>query len=554
MNSKLHSNSLSSSRMSDDDSDDERQICYALMAMAVHDKRRQAVEPPKPQFKEETHYVAKIKVNKINYKAIVNSGTERTIIPDKGKIVKNNPGLKRPTQWFIHDGNRVRKVSREIDLTIKPIAAPDCKEPLEETCLIFNGKKSFSGCDLILSQRAFDEFHHNLVEEIWPGSSKRYPYGRILGVPKDVRLSHEAQILTTRHAVFHGLRCSTRAFKLIRLYEDAFGDIDPDEPMRVEPMKIKTAHEFPKYMKPRFPKDPIYKDWMHKQINQMLNQRVIEPSNSDYNSVVKLVPKKDPDTYRLIFNCQNLNRITEPIDFYFPLDCKRPNLKDLIAEVRENKYKWFSNLDCSQGSYQIALAEQDRHKTAFLTPWGQFQYRRIPFGINTANDYMQWKMNTIFKNGLHSRCVIYGDDILVFGRNRDEHDKNLRWVLKQCVKYHIKLKLSKACISQREVDFCGYTFGHPIKPIKAKVDAIRANGLPKKRYDLMEMISKFYLYIIFLEHFRKDIELLKSLSRQKNFATNGLYSTTYWKIVNYLDKLAKQQPHPDHHEDEIVYL
>lgn len=98
-----------------------------------------------------------------------------------------------------------------------------------------------------------------------------------------------------------------------------------------------------------------------------------------------------------------------------------PHISDILGVIQGKQY--FSTLDCTQGFYQILVDFRDRYKTAFSTPFGNYQSKRCPFGARNSCAKFQSEMNRIFHKGLYSKCVIYVDDILVFGRTRQEHNK-----------------------------------------------------------------------------------------------------------------------------------
>lgn len=184
-----------------------------------------------------------------------------------------------------------------------------------------------------------------------------------------------------------------------------------------------------------------------RQVTSMLDRRIIEPSTSPYSSTCHLVPKKDGKR-RLVINYIPLNRIT--VKDHFPL----PQIPDLISQLAEAKY--YSTLDCTEGFWQIPVATKDRPKTAFITPTGLYQFTRCPFGYTNSPAVYQRTMNEIFKDGLYTRCVVYIDDILVYGKTKKEATNNLEWVLKKCVEYNIKLKMSKCSFVQTKTKFLGF--------------------------------------------------------------------------------------------------
>ena len=116
----------------------------------------------------------------------------------------------------------------------------------------------------------------------------------------------------------------------------------------------------------RFP--PVHKDEIEKQVRNKLNNGIIAPSNSPYNSPIWIVPKK-PDSkgnlrWRIVIDFRNLNEKT--IGDAYPL----PNITDILDHLGEARY--FSTFDLASGFQQIEMDPKDRQKTAFTTPNGHY--------------------------------------------------------------------------------------------------------------------------------------------------------------------------------------
>ena len=117
----------------------------------------------------------------------------------------------------------------------------------------------------------------------------------------------------------------------------------------------------------------------------------MEPSISPYNSPLWIVPKK-PDSqgnkrWRLVIDYRKLNDKT--IGDAFPL----PNITEILDQLGSAKY--FSTFHLASGFHQIRMSQEDAHKTAFLTPYGHFQFKRMPFGLKNAPATFQRLMNSV---------------------------------------------------------------------------------------------------------------------------------------------------------------
>ena len=116
------------------------------------------------------------------------------------------------------------------------------------------------------------------------------------------------------------------------------------------------------------------------QIQQMLEDEVIQPSQSARNFPILIVPKKldasGKRKWRICVDFRKLNDIT--VGDSFPL----PNIQNILDKLETARY--FSSVDCASGYYQVPLAEEDSAKTAFSTATGHYEYLRMHFGVKSA--------------------------------------------------------------------------------------------------------------------------------------------------------------------------
>ena len=159
----------------------------------------------------------------------------------------------------------------------------------------------------------------------------------------------------------------------VRNLVNEFPDVFTDKPGLTDLLEheIKTTTGTPIRLKP-YPLPFAITDVVSDEIEKMLEMQVIEPSESAYSSPIVLVKKKD-QTLRFCIDLRALNRITlfdaEPMS----------NIEELFSKLSGHKY--FSRLDLSKGYWQVPLSEDSKHKTAFRTPRGLFQFRVMAFGL-----------------------------------------------------------------------------------------------------------------------------------------------------------------------------
>jgi len=187
-----------------------------------------------------------------------------------------------------------------------------------------------------------------------------------------------------------------------------------------------------------------------KQVAHLLSLGMIEPSNSPYGAPVLFVDKPD-GSLRMCIDYRALNKIT--VKDRYPM----PNIQDLFDQLQGASV--FSTLDLQSGYYQIRICEEDRPKTAFLTPMGQFQFKVMCFGLANAPATFQRRMNAIFGERIGKFVLVYLDDIMVFSKNPEDHVKHLREVFSILQKYNMKAKLSKCQFNKPELKFLGHIIG-----------------------------------------------------------------------------------------------
>jgi len=165
---------------------------------------------------------------------------------------------------------------------------------------------------------------------------------------------------------------------------------------------------------------PKEKREMEKQITDMLEKGLIEPSTSPYGAPILFVMKKD-GAMRMCIDYRELNKITKKNRY--PL----PRIDDLLDSLAGAQV--FSSLDLQSGYHQILLNDSDVEKTAFRSPLGHYQFRVLPFGLTNAPATFQALMNRVFGNDIGKFVLVYLDDILIYSKSKEEHEKHLVAVL-----------------------------------------------------------------------------------------------------------------------------
>ena len=133
---------------------------------------------------------------------------------------------------------------------------------------------------------------------------------------------------------------------------------------------------------------------------------------------------------------------------------KRTRIDDSLNSL--SRQAWFSTLDLASGYWQVRLSENAKPKTAFATHSGLFQFAVMPFGLCNAPATFERLVSQVMC-GLHwKRCLVYIDDILVFGNDFESALHNLELVLDRVAEYGLQLKSTKCILFRTSVPFLGH--------------------------------------------------------------------------------------------------
>ncbi|BHF75897.1 hypothetical protein SprV_0501899500 [Sparganum proliferum] len=213
---------------------------------------------------------------------------------------------------------------------------------------------------------------------------------------------------------------------------------------------INTVDAKPIWQPPR--RIPVrFRAEVDKIIDELLKANIIQPSSSPWASPIALVPKKD-GSLRLCIDYRRLNAVT--VRDSFPL----PRLDDTLDSL--GGAAWFSTLDLKLGYWQVEIDPKDRPKTAFIVPQGLFEFQTLPFGLCNAAATFQRLMYQVLRHLVPHKCLVYLDDIIVFGPDVEQHNRNLREVLEALRAAGLTLNPAKCTFLRPEVQ----SLGHKISP------------------------------------------------------------------------------------------
>lgn len=293
---------------------------------------------------------------------------------------------------------------------------------------------------------------------------------------------------------------------LLLEYQDAFSKNDLDLGLtHVSEHIIDTGEAKPIKLPPR--RVPIaYAEAELQTINDMEKQGIIRKSNSPWASPLNLVLKKN-GKIRPCVDYRRVNDVT--INDAFPL----PRIQDCLDAVSGATI--FSTFDLTSGYHQVPVRESDIPKTAFITKYGLWEFLTMPMGMKGSAQTFQRTLQMIV-NGLQwQTCLIYLDDIIVFGSNFQEHLKRVKEVLERIRKAGLKLKPNKCQLFQKEVSFLGHVINkNGITPNPDNIAKIIDWPIPKTPTEVRQIIGMASYYSKFIKDFASIVRPLVNLTKK----------------------------------------
>ena len=236
---------------------------------------------------------------------------------------------------------------------------------------------------------------------------------------------------------------------LLEPYEEVFysGGSLPAVKIGVEHMLRIPEGTAPKAFRPRRLSRDLTKE-VHAEIQQLKEMGVIRDSNSPWAAPI-VCARRANGKLRLAIDYRGLNAVSAPATLH-PI----PVIDDLIDRLAKAKY--FTVLDAKSGYHQMPLKAEDVEASAFVTPWGQYEWaERTPFGLKGAGYSFQRLMSAVLGSSNFNEALCYLDDILVWGDDWKEHTDRLRKVMEKVKKAGLTLSFSKCKFGVSEVEYLG---------------------------------------------------------------------------------------------------
>ncbi|UYV60442.1 K02A2.6-like [Cordylochernes scorpioides] len=269
--------------------------------------------------------------------------------------------------------------------------------------------------------------------------------------------------------------------------------------------KIKTNSDIPIRKNP-YRVSLREREIINNQIDKMLKKGIISHSSSPWASPVILVKKKD-GTFSFCVDYRNLNSNT--VKDQYPL----PRIDDCFDSLHGSRY--FTSLDLCSGYWQVEVEEQDREKTAFVTPDGLYHFNVLPFGLCNGPATFERLMDNILRTHKWKICLCYLDDVIVFSEDLPSHLTRLKTILGCLRKAGLTLNLSKCRFAYEELLLLVHVVSKEgITPDPEKIANIKDFPALKTIKNVRAFLGLCSYYRRFIKEFSKIAYPLKIITRK----------------------------------------
>ena len=261
-------------------------------------------------------------------------------------------------------------------------------------------------------------------------------------------------------------------------------------------------------------------EWVQREIESLERAGVITKSMSKWASSIVVVPKKsaprEPPKRRLCVNFRKVNELQQEVITagktkgqisIHPL----PKIDEMYAKLKGAKV--FSTIDLRSGYHHIALGKSSRAKTAFVMPFGKYEFLMVPFGLAQAPAYFQLLMNKVLK-GLKF-AMTYLDDIIIFSQDELQHLEHLEIVFSCLREAGLKMKCSKCDFFKSEIHYLGHLISpEGISPLPNKLNSIRHMPVPNSAKEIKQFLGLTGYYRKFVPRFADISRPLTTLTKK----------------------------------------
>ena len=240
-------------------------------------------------------------------------------------------------------------------------------------------------------------------------------------------------------------------------------------------------------------------------IEGLLQKGWVRWSSSPYSAPIIFMPKKN-GLMRICIDYRMLNEITKKDRATLP---RIPEMLDQLGGST-----LFSKIDLAQGYHQVRIREGDQEKTAFTCALGHYEWTVMPFGLTNAPATFVRGMTEVLQDLLFKGVIVYLDDILIYAKNRQEHDKLLEEVLKRLQQHDLRAQIDKCDFLQTEMEYLGHRVSSDgVRPEPKLTQAVREWPRPQNIKEVRSFLGTCGFYRRFIPKFSELAARLTDLLR-----------------------------------------
>lgn len=272
------------------------------------------------------------------------------------------------------------------------------------------------------------------------------------------------------------------------------------------------------------------KNRVKEKLDKMVSENIIVPVTepTDWVNPIVVVPKSNGDI-RICMDPRNLNKYVKREFFQIPTQ------DYLFSQLTGARY--FTLLDASSAFLQIPLTYESSLLCTITTIFGRYRYLRLPYGLSAAPEIFQRFMHDTLSD--IPGVIFYFDDILIFGNNEKEHNKNLSNVLRKIKSSGLTLNLEKSKICVTTVKFLGHIINADgISPDETKVQAIKEMKPPKCKKDLQRFLGMITYLAKFIPNLSQETSMLRKLLSER---VQWVWTANEESSFNRLKQLVSQK-------------
>nr|GEV50378.1 putative reverse transcriptase domain-containing protein [Tanacetum cinerariifolium] len=317
----------------------------------------------------------------------------------------------------------------------------------------------------------------------------RIPYGDEVTSKKDEDKSEEKRL---------------EDVPIVREFPEVFPkDLPGLPPARQVEFQINLVPGAARVARSRYRLAPAEMQELSTQLQELSDKGFIRPSSSPWGAPVLFFKKKD-GSFWMCIDYRELNKLT--VKNQYPL----LRIDDLYDQLQGSRV--YSNIDLRSGYHQLRIQEEDIPKTAFRTRYGYYEFQVMPFGLTNTLAIFIDLMNRVCKPYLDRFVIVFVDDILIYSKNRKEHERQLKLILKLLKEEELYAKFSKGVGHGFDAKGEGYSLRIHEKNYTTHELELDAVVFALKMW-------RHYLYctkcVVFTDHKRKANMVADALSRKE---------------------------------------